>query len=230
VNTAITTDPRVLAARGLSDLLTVLRTIEHECTATGTDAVTYYDATELPVFGGDAPEETSWPIRSWDTNNLLVGAGNVIEWKIVPRTGIAKRFSIYAGQPIQALLTHVQSDSRSGRLNTVAERYLVIVRATLAGLQFTAPEWCAIVAANRDVCDPTWSQVWAAVAEAGDRSEQWGVDADALVLRLRRLPVAGQIAVTEVIERFWSQARQPEQTYEQVLAEIGVPLNAETAP
>ena len=70
----------MLAARGLSDLLTVLRTIEHECTATGIDAVTYYDATELPVFGGDAPEETSWPIRSWDTNNLLVGAGNVIEW------------------------------------------------------------------------------------------------------------------------------------------------------
>jgi len=35
-----------------------------------------YDLTELPVFGGEVPEDTSG-VWSWDKRNLLVGAGDL---------------------------------------------------------------------------------------------------------------------------------------------------------
>jgi hypothetical protein len=66
------TDHRIMASRSLEELLAILREIEAECRGSEMDPAAVYDATSLPTFGGDAPNDTSG-IWSWDEKALLVG-------------------------------------------------------------------------------------------------------------------------------------------------------------
>lgn len=118
------------------------------------------------------------------------------------------RITIYAGEPIQQLLDG--HENRSGRLNTVAERYLDIVRQDCPAL--TEAEWCAVC----DALNGHWMEggdggvgvrmAWASVADA-DRLDglgaKWGVDAHALAARMQRMSAGEQVALAEVVERFW---------------------------
>jgi hypothetical protein len=67
---------------------------------------------------------------------------------------MAERFSIYAGPPLQAALSALGShyeENRSGRVNTVCERYMAMVADELARLDLSKNEWCAIMDANNGV-------------------------------------------------------------------------------
>jgi len=123
------------------------------------------------------------------------------------------KLSIYAGEPIQQVLDG--HENRSGRLNTVAERYLDVVRRDCPAL--TQAEWCAVC----DALNGYWMEgagnlgvrmAWAEVADA-DRlnglGAKWGVDAPALAARMQRMSAGEQVALAEVVERFWQHCALP---------------------
>lgn len=133
------------------------------------------------------------------------------------------KISIYAGEPIQQVLDG--HENRSGRLNTVAERYLDIVRRDCPAL--TQAEWCAVC----DALASYWMgagdsalsirMAWAEVVDA-DRldglGEKWGVDAAALADRMQRMSAGAQVALAEVVERFWQHRQLPR---DEALAKAG---------
>lgn len=123
------------------------------------------------------------------------------------------RISIYAGEPIQQVLDG--HENRSGRLNQVAERYLDIVRRDCPAL--TEAEWCAVCDALRGY----WMEgggnlgvrmAWAEVTDA-DRLDglgaKWGVDAQALAQHMQCMSAGEQVALAEVVERFWQHCELP---------------------
>lgn len=124
------------------------------------------------------------------------------------------KLSIYAGEPIQQALDG--HDNRSGRLNTVAERYLDVVRRDCPAL--TEQEWCAVC----DALNGHWWEggdggvgvrmAWASVSDA-DRLDglgaKWGVDAQALAARMQCMSAGEQVALAEVVERFWQHCELP---------------------
>jgi len=120
---------------------------------------------------------------------------------------MADRIHVYVGEPLARLLDG--AENRSGRLNTLAERYLEIVRRDVPEL--AEAEWCALC----DALDGYWMEgapepglrfAWASIADA-DRldglGDKWGVDAQALAARVRDLPTGALVALAEVVERFW---------------------------
>ena len=125
------------------------------------------------------------------------------------------KMSIYAGQPIQRALEG-HNKNRSGRLNTVAERYAYVVQRDCPAL--TEAEWCAIC----DALNGYWLDggdsgagvrlAWAEIEDA-DRLDglgaKWDVDANALALRLRDATAGQQVAVAEVVQRFWQRPELP---------------------
>ena len=47
------------------------------------------DTTNLPTYGGEEPEDTSYPIWSWDKDNYLTGAcAGSAGFEITPRTEV----------------------------------------------------------------------------------------------------------------------------------------------
>jgi hypothetical protein len=136
------------------------------------------------------------------------------------------RFSIYAGTPMVAALAALGQEgiNRSGRLNTVCERYMAMVTDALARLDLSRGEWCAVMDANNGVQEWTgdpWhgTMLWANVADTPGLGEKWGVDQEVLVARLRALGKTDLIAVQEVCDRFWSHADLPT---DDALAQAGV--------
>ena len=128
------------------------------------------------------------------------------------------KISVYAGAPIQRALEG-HSDNRSGRLNTVAERYTYIVERDCPVL--SEAQWCAIC----DALNGYWLSggdsgagvrlAWAEIEDAdrlGGLGARWGVDALALAAWLREATAGQQVAVAEVVQRFWQhpdlQARE----------------------
>lgn len=121
------------------------------------------------------------------------------------------KISIYAGQPIQAVLEG-HADNRSGRLNTICERYADIVRRDCPML--TEAEWCAIC----DALNGYWMDAgdtlgvrfaWAELLDCEGLGEKWGVDVPTLAARLRESGAGAQVAVAEVVQRFWQHADLP---------------------
>lgn len=141
------------------------------------------------------------------------------------------KLSIYAGAPIQRALDGYEN--RSGRLNTVAERYLDIIARDCPAL--TEAEWCAVC----DGLNGYWMEgganlgvrmAWAEVADA-DRltglGAKWGVDALALAEHMQCMSAGAQAALAEVVERFW---QRPELPAAEALAQAGARiLSAEEA-
>lgn len=121
------------------------------------------------------------------------------------------KISIYAGPPLSALLEG--HENRSGRLNAVADRYRGIVERHTP--EMTTAEWCAVC----DALNRCWitdrmgvRAMWAEIHDS-DRLEglgaKWGVDALALAERVRDMPIADQVALAEVVERFWQHSDLP---------------------
>jgi hypothetical protein len=141
---------------------------------------------------------------------------------------MAERFSIYAGPPmidaIKDLGSHYE-ENRSGRLNTVCERYRAMVADELARLDLSKNEWCAIMDANNGVeqyigAAQFPSGLWANVHDSGSQlGEKWGIDQPRLVAKLQQMPKSTLIAIQEVCDRFWSHT---DRHTDEALATAGV--------
>lgn len=139
---------------------------------------------------------------------------------------MARKLSIYAGEPLESVLAAVADygeENRSGRLNTVAERYLAMIADELGRLDLTRAEWLAILAANNDVslgvADYPASLVWVNLADSPHIGEQFEIDEKRLAARLQSLPRSTLIAIREACDRFWARSDSSD---DEALAESGI--------
>lgn len=133
---------------------------------------------------------------------------------------MATRTSIYISDPLRELLAEhgiVPGDteseglrSTSATLAAVADRYRQTCRQHMPLL--TVPEWCLIF----DTMNGCWMQENAALLPGQlfgiadsirleQIDEKWGVDAPALLEKLRTLDYAGWLALVDAAERWWSR-------------------------
>lgn len=125
-----------------------------------------------------------------------------------------RKVSIYMGPPILAALDACPDQSRSGRLNYVAEVYMAIVQRELTGIRWTRAQWCAVmdvlngaqIGAGGEI---DWLMAWANLADAPEMGAKWGIDVDKTAAEWRAFGVAKKAAVYEVAMRFWSRAELP---------------------
>ncbi len=131
---------------------------------------------------------------------------------------MSERISVYAGPPIEAALACIADteQNRSGRLNTICERYLAMVADELGRLDLSRGEWCAIMDANNGVAvyygEPagiTATGLWANVHDSPELGEKWKIDQAALVKKLQLLPRSSLLAIKEACDRFWSLTEKP---------------------
>jgi hypothetical protein len=120
-----------------------------------------------------------------------------------------RKLGVYMSPAMEAVVKDREShDTLSGRLGTVAERYLKIVQRHKPTL--TEAEWNAC----RDALNGVWLReaehltfVWAEIADS-DRLEglgkKWGIDAQALAERVRAMPYAELVALIESVESWWA--------------------------
>jgi hypothetical protein len=116
-----------------------------------------------------------------------------------------KKIQIYCGESLAAVLAGYDGE-RSARLNAVADRYLKMVRDACPAL--TEAEWMAIIDVGNGIFLDMQgiSLLWAAIEDAAEDKvgEKWGVDNIlALAEKFRALPLAGKIAVGEIVEKMW---------------------------
>lgn len=129
------------------------------------------------------------------------------------------RLTIYAGDPVLAALDGIAPGgggrsgdpaSRSARINTICERYLLVCEAARPDL--SQSEWLAL-------CSVLGS------TEAPE-IEQWVSRAD-LAKRIRRMSVPQMIAVREVAERWWRSRGSAAERLEAALKPLASPAAAE---
>lgn len=127
---------------------------------------------------------------------------------------MAKKTTIYLSNTLmRAVGPHgTFGPSLSGRLATIAERYMEIIeRARPKDL--TKAEWCVILDANNGTFEGLGSarlgsMMWANVHDAIDDGigPKWGLtDAQVrdLARRMQAYPHATQVAIVEAVEQFW---------------------------
>ncbi len=118
---------------------------------------------------------------------------------------MAEKFPIYAGPPLATVLAGYE-DSRSARVNQVADDWLAMVRELTPAL--TASEWAAL-------CDglnsyhmgdaQSLSLAWATIDDQSELGEKWGIDHNGLVRKLRALNEGQRRAMREIFERLWGE-------------------------
>jgi hypothetical protein len=128
----------------------------------------------------------------------------------------AKRQSIYIPEKIQEILaTYAYGDesSISGTIAAIIDRYRAITAD--ATPELPANEWMAIcdvlngcgmlLAAGGGRHDQA-PMAWASIAdsEQDGLGKKWNVDCRGLAEKIRMLPLAGRIAVWDVVARFWA--------------------------
>lgn len=125
-----------------------------------------------------------------------------------------RKLSIYVGSGIQAAFAAIiENDeltgfNRSGRLNSIAERYMTMIDAAMPKL--AAAEWLAIFDANITTESPATAHAHANLWDYPytELGKKWDIDARELVSRLEDLPLASRLAVAEVIDRWWGGAHR----------------------
>jgi hypothetical protein len=140
----------------------------------------------------------------------------------------------YAGPPLQAAISALGShyeENRSGRLNTVCERYMAMVADELARINLSKGEWCAIMDANNGVeqylggAAMMPSMLWANVHDSGSQlREKWGIDETRLVKKMQQMSKSTLIAIQEVCDRFWSHT---DRHTDEALATAGVKVRTD---
>lgn len=133
---------------------------------------------------------------------------------------MSKKTTIYISDPLLAAVGPYGDDvgrSLSGRLATIAERYIEILAR--ARPEFTRAEWCVILDANNGQFEGLGAAslgalMWANVADSMDDGigPKWGLTDDAvrgLVDRMRALPHASMVSICEACEQFWLRTEMP---------------------
>lgn len=121
---------------------------------------------------------------------------------------MAEKYSIYAGEPMAAVLA-AHDDVRSGRINQVCADYIDICRDHMPTL--TRAEWCAVMDATNGLHiaqsdSATRRFLWAEVADFAGLGEKWGINQEALAQSLRAMSTANLVAVVEASRVFWLHA------------------------
>ena len=141
---------------------------------------------------------------------------------------MAQKSSVYLADESLAVLRATARDgedfSLSGRINSIVQRYGEVVARECP--EFSLGEWCAICDANNgtilDDMPSTTAFMWANVADSEGIGEKWGIDAEKLVAKMRKLGYAQTVAVAEVVQRFWSDCTRFDN--EKWLAECGAKI------
>lgn len=130
---------------------------------------------------------------------------------------MGKRISLYAGEPIEALLAERRSENVSGEINSAVAQYRETVRRHCPTM--TRAEWCTCLDALNGTAmmaiDASWSPTYL-VAEVSDACsmdkahERHGLrDPGALVAKLGRMSYAELLAICDVAARFWARHEEP---------------------
>lgn len=137
-----------------------------------------------------------------------------------------RRPSIYVGRPLDDALAATGADgpggNLSGRINTVAERFMALARPAMGGLGLPAGDWQALRAihARDDRPLDLASQEALARAIAAPGALDWLAQAEAIRLaaRVRALSQAEFAALAEALDRL-----DPDLPIAQALTAIGIP-------
>ncbi len=142
---------------------------------------------------------------------------------------MGRKTSIYASDDLEAVLAPRVSDLRgiSPTISTIATRYAGIVSREVAELELTLSEWLLICdGLNGSVLVDGWGPSYL-VAEIEDHvrlnaaDEKWHLGGQNLLAHLAALSYPQLVAVSDVVERFWSVDRE-EADHGQVLRALGV--------
>lgn len=127
---------------------------------------------------------------------------------------MGKKTTIYLSDPLLAAVGPHGEDgtpSLSGRLATIAERYIEILRR--ARPEFSKAEWCVILDANNGTFEGLGTaglgpMMWANVEDSIEDGigPKWDLTDDQvrdLAKRMRALPHAAQVSIVEAVEQFW---------------------------
>jgi len=128
---------------------------------------------------------------------------------------------IRAGTALDAALTASGGwEQPTLRVNSIVGRFLAMVEAARPGL--SKGEWCALCDANNGYGlieemhafeegggSLYWKTLWMNVEDTPGIGEKWGIDAAALIARLKSMSEVEQIAVAETVQRFWTLSHLP---------------------
>lgn len=118
----------------------------------------------------------------------------------------APRYAIYAGDPLQNVLSgHLTH--RSGRVNEVCARYLQIVADQSP--EWPLAKWSAVLHTLKGywLHDSACARLaWARIADCTGLGEKWGVDQEALAKEVREMSSTQRIALLEIVERYWQRS------------------------
>jgi len=144
---------------------------------------------------------------------------------------MAKKSTIYLSDPLlQAVGPYgedIAGPSLSGRLATIGERYLEILRR--ARPELTKAEWCVILDANNGTFEGLGTaqlgpMMWANVADSIEDGigPKWGLTDEQvrdLSERMRALPHAAQVSIVEAVEQFWLR---PDDDADEAMRQVGI--------
>lgn len=145
---------------------------------------------------------------------------------------MAKRTSVYISATAERIIGEAP-DSLSGRLNTIVARYGGILAEDCPGLAMA--EWSALC----DVLNGTWllaesgggmdpaRYIWADLLDAEGVGEKLAIDARNLAERIRAMRYAEQVAICEIVTRFWRHPRLNELSTPDLLRDCGAHIQEE---
>ena len=116
---------------------------------------------------------------------------------------------IYLSDESLATIGPEAMGSLAGRVNTIISRYESIVRD---GPALTWAEWEHILHALNghhllDEQADAWRHAWASIADTPAVVDS-AVDPQALAAKVRALPAAAQIAICELVARWWTDEQE----------------------
>jgi len=145
---------------------------------------------------------------------------------------MSSRKSIYLTDATEVIIGEVES--LSGRINNIVRRYGAITAAECP--EMAESEWSLICdLLNATVIDTDHRDtdparfLWADIAEAGrldGLAEKWSVDTDALSQRVRTMRLPEQIAILEVVAKFWRSPKLTELSAADLLRESGAKIRS----
>jgi len=142
---------------------------------------------------------------------------------------LASTKSIYISDAAEAVIGTIRDDGTlSGRINSIIVRYGAITEKECPEL--TVNEWLLLC----DILNSTWREcenprfdvaprLWVEVLESepDGMAEKWSVDLENLAQRLRSTSYAGQCAVIEIVNRWWSHGNRAIDDTTQALKDCG---------
>lgn len=123
---------------------------------------------------------------------------------------------------------NAMEESFSGRVGFLIDAAVSIAAQSTPTL--TVGEWCALADANNGTChtfehgmESVLSGMWHNLFDSSmSNDERFDVDCTALAKRLSKSPIAEQLAVFEIVRKFW-KTKHAGITYEEIFTGLGAP-------